>query len=90
METLMSERRRHSKKEIEQAIQFAEHHGWQIEITSSSTSHVWGRLKCPLRTREGCSMSVNSTPRNTTNHANAIKRKIARCPHCKMESKNDC
>ena len=73
-------RARHSSKEIEMAIQYAEVHGWRYKAVGNS-AHAWGRLLCPLQSREGCIISVWSTPRNAGIHAAQIKRRIDKCPH---------
>lgn len=61
-------RPRHPNKEIETAIKEAEARGWTVLMASG---HAWGRLYCPLSSREGCIVSVWSTPRNAENHAKA-------------------
>ena len=71
-------RPRHSKPVIEQAVQYAEALGWRVVI---SNGHAWGRLFCPRSTREGCIISVWSTPRNPDNHARHIRKVIDSCPH---------
>jgi hypothetical protein len=37
-------RKRHSKKEVELALQYAENHGWRVE---SGGSHAWGTPRSP-------------------------------------------
>ena len=81
----MISRAKHPAKEIEYAIQYAESKGW-IFKSSGNSSHAWGRLLCPLHTREGHQMSVWSTPRSTFNHAAQIKRIVDRCEHTKEEN----
>jgi hypothetical protein len=71
-------RPRHSNKHIELAVQYAEALGWRLEM---SNGHAWGRLFCPHATREGCIVSVWSTPRNPENHARHIRREVDLCPH---------
>jgi hypothetical protein len=71
-------RPRHPNKHIESAIQYAEAQGWRVQL---SNGHAWGRLFCPHSTREGCIISVWSTPRNPENHARHIRREIDLCPH---------
>ena len=71
-------RPRHPKPEIEKAIQYAEGLGWTAEL---SNGHAWGRLFCPQSTREGCIVSVWSTPRSPENHARQIRKVVDRCPH---------
>lgn len=38
-------RRRHSKKEVEGALQYAEKHGWTVSDTSAG--HRWSVAVCP-------------------------------------------
>jgi hypothetical protein len=71
-------RSRHPNKEIESAVRYAERLGWRFE---HSTGHGWGRLFCPFATREGCIISVWSTPRGPQNHARRIRAKVDSCPH---------
>lgn len=73
-------RPKHPNKEIEQAICYAESEGWRYQASGKS-AHAWGKLLCPLASREGHSMSVWSTPRNTENHAKQIKRNVDACDH---------
>lgn len=71
-------RPRHPKPEIEKAVQYAEGLGWKAEL---SNGYAWGRLFCPQSTREGCIVSVWSTPRSPENHARQIRKVVDRCPH---------
>ena len=43
------------------------------------------RLLCPESSREGCSLSVWSTPKDSENHKKQIYRRIDMCPHFKEE-----
>lgn len=76
----MIQRKRHSNKEIEIVILFAENHGWRYKKAGNS-AHAWGRLLCPFKGRGGCSMSIWSTPRNTETHAKRIMRAVKKCVH---------
>lgn len=76
----MPRRKRHPDKEIELAIQYAEKKGWRY-MKAGTSAHAWGRLLCPQQNREGCSMSIWSTPRNSTVHAKQIYRRVDLCPH---------
>lgn len=74
-------RKRHSKKEIEAALRYAEAHGWRVEIGGS---HAWGKIYCPYNNKdcrcgEFCISSIWSTPRNAANHAKRIKRVVDHC-----------
>lgn len=68
------------------AVKYAEGHGWRYKKAGGS-AHAWGRLLCPFEDREGCSMSVWSTPRDADSHAKQIRRRIDACPHHKKEKK---
>ena len=74
-------RSRHPKKEVEEALQYAELKRWRVQESKGSHTHVWGTLYCPLATRDGCKYRVYGTPRDAGNHANAIRRIVDRCPH---------
>jgi hypothetical protein len=76
----MTKRAKHPNKEIEEAIAYAEKNGW-IYKSSGKSAHAWGRLLCPLHTREGHQMSIWSTPRNAFNHSQQIKRLVNQCQH---------
>jgi hypothetical protein len=73
-------RPRHTNKEIEKAICYAEEKRWVYQKAGRS-AHAWGRLLCPFNESGGCMMSIWSTPRNTQAHANQIIRNVERCPH---------
>ena len=53
---------------------------WRVTDAGSS-SHAWTRLKCPESSRDGCIISVWSTPRVPQNHASQIMRVVDKCPH---------
>lgn len=72
------DRPRHPKKAVEAAVVFAEARGWRWR---KGEGHCWGRLKCTLADRQGCQISVNSTPSNPDNHARTIMRYVKRCWH---------
>lgn len=75
-------RPRHPNKAIESAVQYAESLGWVAEI---SNGHAWGHLYCPFSSREGCRLSVWSTPRRPENHARQLRREIDKCAHATKE-----
>jgi hypothetical protein len=77
-------RPRHPKPSIEKAVQYAEQQGWRVEL---SNGHAWGRLYCPFSSREGCIVSVWSTPKNPDSHARHIRKYVDACPHW---SDSDC
>lgn len=74
-------RAKHPKKEVEQALQHAEHHGWRVEVGGS---HAWGRMYCPhnlpiCRCGEFCITSIWSTPKSSGNHARQLLRVVNNC-----------
>jgi hypothetical protein len=74
-------RPRHPKKEVEEALDYAEKNGWRIEVGGS---HAWGKIYCPYndekcRCGEFCITSVWNTPANPGNHARALKRVVDNC-----------
>ena len=71
-------RARHPHKEIEAAVAEAESRGWRVLVGGS---HAWGFLYCPERSRDGCRVSVHSTPRDPEAHARRVRREVAGCPH---------
>ena len=73
-------RKRHHNKEIEKAIKYAESKNWRFKIAGKS-SHVWGRLYCAEESRDGCKISIWSTPRVPQDHASQIRKAVTRCPH---------
>ena len=74
----MAKRTRHTSKEIEAAVAYAESKGWTL---IPAKGHAWGILRCPRARRDGCSMSVYSAPRSAENHADDIRRFVDRCTH---------
>lgn len=79
-------RSRHPDKEIEAAVTYAESLGWTVKPISG---HAWGRLYCTHHSRDGCMVSVWSTPRNAGNHARGIIRDVNRCPHQEREEEDE-
>lgn len=73
-------RKTHPNKEIEDAIKFAEKHGWRSR-KSGSCGHGWGRLLCPLKNRMGCGVTIWSTPNDPDEHAKHIRGKVNSCRH---------
>lgn len=76
-------RRRHPEPEVEEALTFAEQHGWTVR--DSTTGHKWGDMRCPEASpeasRDGCLESIWSTPKNPGNHAKRLKARVRNCPH---------
>ena len=77
---MAKERNKHPNKEIEGAIKYAEQNGWTYK-DSGKSAHSWGQLLCPLHTREGHTIYIWSTPRNTFNHAQQIRKLVDKCQH---------
>ena len=71
-------RGRHSNKEIEGSLHYAESRNWTV--VESARGHCWGVIRCP-HGRAGCQKSIWSTPRRPENHAREIRRFVDRCPH---------
>ena len=74
-------RAKHPKKDVEEAIRYAEGFGWRVEVGGS---HCWGRMYCPYndvdcRCGEFCIASIWSTPANPGNHAKQLKRVVDNC-----------
>ena len=69
-------RAKHTEKEVEAALLFAERQGWRIKYPAAH----WGVLLCPEATRDGCKISVSGTPRNAGHEARRITM-VRRCPH---------
>jgi hypothetical protein len=77
------------KKEIEEALRYAETNGWRVEVGGS---HAWGKLYCPYnddecRCGEFCITSVWSTPKNAGNHARQLRRVVDNCTTHKVEAR---
>tara|TARA_B100000315_G_scaffold151835_1_gene140636 strand:- start:5190 stop:5417 length:228 start_codon:yes stop_codon:yes gene_type:complete len=73
-------RKRHPNKEIEAAITYAETAEWRT-ISAGKSAHCWGKLYCKEASREGCKLSIWSTPRNASDHAKQIRQRVLKCPH---------
>ncbi len=72
----------HSKKEVEEALAYAESFGWRVK--GGGKGHAWGKMYCPYndaecRCGEFCITSVWSTPKNPGNHARLLKRVVENC-----------
>lgn len=77
----------HPKKEVEDAIRHAEKQGWRVVVGGG---HAWGRIYCPYndhlcRCGEFCITSVWSTPKNSGNHARALRRVVDGCTSRRKE-----
>ncbi|MSQ37768.1 MAG: hypothetical protein EXR61_05595 [Chloroflexi bacterium] len=73
-------RRRHPKKEVEDALAaILEDPWWRLE-QPRKTGHRWGVLKCG-HNRLGCMRSVWGTPRNPADHARNLEDWAGQCAH---------
>lgn len=76
-------RNRHPNKDIEDAVAYAERHGWRYV---KGRGHAWGILRCAdhdadCRCGEFCQTSVWSTPRVPENEARKIRKVVDGCIH---------
>ena len=71
---------RHPNKHIRESIEYAESYGWRL-IKASGHAHIWGKLLCPLQSRDGCFFIIHSTPRSPEAHAHRIRRAVDNCDH---------
>ncbi len=69
-------RRRHSKKDVEQAVRTAEAAGWSV--TEIHRGHRWGLLTCPAGID---TVTLFSTPRDPATLGKRIREQVNRCPH---------
>ncbi len=63
-------RKSHPKKEVEDALRYAESRGWRVEVGGS-------RALC--RYGEFCITSIWSTPKNPANHGKQLRRVVDNC-----------
>src|ERR1035437_4926341 len=87
----MMTRQTHSKKEVEDAVKFAETEGWTVLLGGG---HAWGKMYCPYndvecRCGEFCIVSIWSTPKNPWNHAKQLKRVVTNCTTHKKKRLED-
>lgn len=85
-------RSQHSKKEVEEALRYAEANNWRIEERKGN-GHAWGQMYCPYnddecRCGEFCRASIWSTPANPGNHAKHIRRVVDNCTTHKKQSQD--
>lgn len=74
----MPRRNRHPEKDVERALRHGEDHGWSV---TTPYGH-WGISWCRAHV---CFVNVWSSPKNPTNHAKQIRRKVDQCSHEKDE-----
>lgn len=77
-------RNKHSKKEVEAALSYAESKGWRVE--DGGGGHAWGRMYCPYKDVETpcrggtyCKTSIWSTPKDAGTHAFQLRRVVDNC-----------
>ncbi len=68
-------RRRHQKKEVEQALVEAEGHGFRVEVP---TKGYW-KLKCPAACADHM-WQVHLTPKNAGTYARHLLARLRQCP----------
>jgi hypothetical protein len=66
---------KHPKKEVNEALDYADQQGFEVEQTPSG--HKWGRIRCTC----GRMFSVWSTPRSPFNHGRQIRRWVDQHEH---------
>lgn len=64
----------HPKKEVEEALRYAEAQGWRVEVGGN---HAWGRTYCPHNDQE-CRCGEFCI-KNPGNHARALRRVVDNC-----------
>jgi hypothetical protein len=74
-------RRKHPKRDVEDALRHAEANGWRVTLGGG---HAWGKIYCPYnndecRCGQFCITCVWSTPKNPRNHADALRRVVDNC-----------
>lgn len=71
-------RDRHSKKEVQEAIEAITADGW---FTLETGRGHWGVMRCGHGDRDGCQIWVHGTPESPGNHANKLRRAASNCTH---------
>lgn len=76
-------RHRHPDRYVEEALRYAEAHGWRVECAGPK-AHAWGKMYCPendsaCRGGMFCITSIWGTPRNAQTHAKQITRVVDGC-----------
>jgi hypothetical protein len=66
---------RHSKKEVNEVLDYADRQGFEVEQTAAG--HRWGRIKCTC----GAFISIWSTPKNPHNHGRQLRRWVDQHDH---------
>ena len=73
-------RRRHPKKEVEEALAAILADQWWHLEQPRKTGHVWGVLKCGLG-RGGCLVRIPSTPQSPSEEGEQLEREARSCRH---------
>lgn len=81
-------RPRHPKPEIEEALSEAENTGWRVE-KAAPRAKPWGSARCAHANRDGCRLSIWSTPKSAQNFAKQIRKAVAACPHMETGDKDE-
>lgn len=79
----MPRRPRHPKKEIESALRYGEQQGFEL-VLRHGKGHLWGRL-----IKDGATIAIYGTPRNTGNDAKRIRRAVDRIEQQRGENNHD-
>ena len=66
---------KHPKKEVNDALDYANQQGFEVERTVSG--HKWGRIKCTC----GAVVSIWSTPKSPHNHGRQLRRWVHQHDH---------
>ena len=72
---------KHKNKAVRAAIEYAISKGWRLEKVTRK-GHAWGKLYCPLASRDGCRFTVYGTPAIPEAPARDLRRTVDRCQHC--------
>ncbi|RUQ92919.1 hypothetical protein [Legionella septentrionalis] len=77
----------HPDKDIKKAIDEAVLNNWTVKkLGLGGNSHAWGKITCPAKFlsfphAEWCAMIIYTTPKNPSNMAKMILRKVKKCTH---------
>jgi hypothetical protein len=50
-------------------------------VTRRSAGHRWGQMVCAHEGPDACRVSIWSTPKSSSNHANQLRQRVRNCPH---------
>ncbi|HAT2016935.1 TPA: hypothetical protein ACT9K3_002632 [Legionella pneumophila] len=77
----------HPDKDIKKAIKEAMKYGWTFDkLGKGGNSHAWGQITCPAKMKGfnysyWCKIIICSTPRNPSQIAQNILKKVMKCVH---------